>query len=526
MEKFLRLTLNRLSIILLSSMLFLSIPQQKFPFEATQTVACSETLPAIYPKLNYSTFLGGDDRGDQGRGIAVTDEGSYYVTGQTKSNDFPILNAYDSTHNGSSDAFISKFDENNLLQWSSYFGGNDSEGSLDVAVTNESSCYIIGFTRSSDFPTLKAFNNTYSGSDDAFLAKFAPNGSLLWSTFFGGSNMDFGHSIAVTTDGSCYITGETWSSNFPTKNAYTDVFGGGNTDAFVAKFAPNGSLLWSTFLGGNGNEVGYGLAVTDDGSCFATGITSSNDFPTLNGYDTSPNGDWDVFVTKFSSDGNLLWSSLLGGTGWDEGWGIAVGNDGSYYVTGYTESLNFPTQNAYSSTYDNWGDAFLTKFAENGSLLWSTFLGGNGVDRAYDVAVISNGSCYITGYTGSDNFPVLHAFDDSKAIGFDTFAAKFTSTGSLCWSSYLGGNETDKGYSIAATAEGSCYIVGRTWSAGFPTLDAYDSTASNYGDCFITKFIDTHLPSTPTIPNRAYYGFLAFIIVIPIIVIIIYKKRK
>ena len=532
-EKFLRLTLNHLGIILLISALSISTPQQKVPSKYYLPVICSETLTATYPQLNYSTFLGGEEGGENGRSIAVTDNGSFYVTGQTSSSDFPTKNAYNSNYSGEDDTIITKFSPNNSLLWSTYFGGSKTDISRDIAVADDGDCYVAGQTESSDFPTKNAYDSTFNGGYyDAFVAKFAANGSLLWSSYLGGEgDWDFGYSIAVASDDSCYVTGRTISTDFPTLNAYDSTHNGGNFDVFLAKFAANGTLLWSTFLGGNGNEGGQGLAVTSDGSCYVTGLTRSTDFPTQNAYDSTYNGGFsDVFVTKFSSEGNLLWSTLLGGIDWDDGLGIAAASDGSCYVTGFAGSPDFPTQFAYNDTFGGGGDAFLAKFTANGSLLWSTFLGGNSTDRAYDVAVTSDGSCYVTGYTGSENFPNQHAYDDSKASGYDTFVTKFSSNGSLFWSTYFGGNKTDKARSIAATNDGSCYLVGDTHSTDFPTLNAYDSILGATSDIFIVKFVDTPLPSTPSTQNstqyKILYGFLAVMATMLFVVLILYKKRK
>jgi hypothetical protein len=531
-ENFLRLSLNRLSIVLIISVIFLSIPQQNVPSKYYLPAICSETLMAIHPNLIFSTYLGGNDGGEDGRGIAITNDKSYYVSGQTSSSDFPTMNAYNSSYSGEDDTFITKFSLNNFLLWSTYFGGSKTDINQDIAVAVNGNCYVTGQTESIDFPTKNPNDSTFNGGYfDAFVAKFAANGSLLWSTYLGGGgDWDNGYSIAVASDESCYVTGETSSSDFPSQNGHDNTYNGGNFDAFVTKFAANGTLLWSTYLGGSGNDIGYGLAVTDDGSCYVTGLTRSTDYPTENAYDSTYNGGFsDIFVTKFSSEGNLLWSTLLGGTGWDEGWGIAVGKDSSCYVTGYTVSTNFPTQFSYSDTYSGGDDVFLTKFASNGSLLWSTYLGGDSVDHASDVAVTNNESCYITGYTTSNNFPTLYAYDDSKASGFDTFVTKFYSNGSLLWSTYLGGDSTDKGYGLVTAENDSCYIVGDTHSADFPTLNAYDSTLGATSDIFIVKFVDILLPYTPpTSPTShiTYHGFLAFIIVIPIIAFIYSKKRK
>ena len=330
MGKASRLILNHLIVVLLISVVFLSVDQQVLPsIEQIMLKACSEAPAVTYPYLDFSTYFGGSDGYELGLGIAATDDGSYYVTGHTASSDFPTQNAYDDTFNGGRDAFVAKFNSHGSLLWSTYLGGTNFDGGFSIAVTSDGNCYIIGTTRSNDFPTLNAYSNTLSGSDDIFLAKFSSSGSLLWSTYLGGSGEDYGYDIAVAGDGSCYVTGCTNSSDFPTQNAFDTTFNGGYIDIFVSKFSTNGSLLWSSYLGGNGNEWGYSIAVTDDGSCYVTGFKASNDFPALDAYDSTPNGDWDVFVTKFNASGSLHWSTYFGGSWWDEALGITVASDDS-----------------------------------------------------------------------------------------------------------------------------------------------------------------------------------------------------
>ncbi len=518
---------NRLSVILLICVVFFSVNQQVIPFIKQTILTAGSEAPAVtYPYLDFSTYFGGSDGGELGLGIAATDDGSYYVTGHTASSDFPTQNAFDDTFNGVRDAFVAKFNNRGSLLWSTFLGGSDFDGGFDIAVSSDGCCYIFGITRSIDFPTLNAFNSAPSGKDDTFLAKFSSSGSLLWSTYLGGSELDAGHSIAVASDGSCYVTGFTNSSDFPTQNAYDSAHNGGYIDVFISKFSTNGTLLWSSFLGGTGVDWGYGIAVNSDGSCYVTGFTGSSDFPTLYAYDPTPNGDWDVFVTKFNASGSLLWSTYLGGTYWDEALSIATAGDGSCYLTGYTVSYDFPTKYAYNSTIGGWGDAFLTKFAANGSLLWSTFLGGNGGDRGHDIAVTSGGSCYVTGETFSSNFPTKNAFNSTLSGGFDAFVTCFSSEGFLLWSTYHGGSEgSDRGHSIAVTDDGFCFVTGTTHSDDFPTQNAYDDTLGDSSDAFIVKFMDTS-------SSQPINGYLVFIAVTPIlsfmmvIGLILYKKRK
>jgi len=529
--KILRLVFNRLSVVLLISVVFLSIPQQMLPStKRTIPLAYSEALLATYPKLNFSTYFGGSGGSERGYGIAVTEDGSCYMTGQTGSSDFPTLNAYNNTFGGNRDAIVAKLTSSGSLLWSTYFGGSDLDYSNDIAVASDGSCYIMGTTQSNDFPTQNAYNSTYNGNGDTFLAKFSTSGSLLWSSYLGGSRLDVGQSIAVASDGSCYVTGYTNSSDFPAQNAYDSTFNGGYIDVFVSKFSTNGDLLWSSYLGGIGVDWGYGIAVASDGSCYVTGFTASSDFPTLDAYNPSSNGDWDVFVSKFNTGGSLLWSTFFGGALWDEALGITVAGDDSCYITGFTVSIDFPILNAFNSTYGGYGEAFVSKFAANGSLLWSTYLGGSdGGERGYDVAVTSDGSCYVTGETFSTNFPTKNAYNSTLSGGYDAFVTKFNVSGSLLWSTYLGGSEGgDYGYSLAVTEDGSCYVTGTTRSDDFPTKNAYDSTIGG-SDAFVTKFVDTPIEATqPSTVN----GFLVFIAVMPslafmlVIALILYKKRK
>jgi len=313
------------------------------------------------------------------------------------------------------------------LDFSTFLGGDDRDEGLSIAVASDGICYVTGRTSSLNFPTLYACYDSYGGgSMDAFVSKFSESGDLLWSTYLGGDLFDRGEGIAVAGDGSCYVTGITGSSNFPTLNAYNDTFGG-EYDVFVTKFSTSGTLLWSTFLGGNNSELGYSIAVASDGTCYVTGKTKSSNFPTLNAYNDTYGFAEDVFVTKFSSVGNLIWSTFVGGGDWDKGNDIALASDGSCYVAGETNSENFPTMYAYNSTFSGWDDVFVLKLSGSGTLLWSTFMGGHGWDGAYGIAVSSDDSCYIAGGTESANFPTVNAYNDSYEGPIGCYADAFVS---------------------------------------------------------------------------------------------------
>jgi len=525
--KFLQLVINRWGIVLLISMVFLSATQQVLPStEQTTPPNFSEALPATYPKLDFSTYLGGNDT-DRGNDIAVSADGSFYVTGATRSADFPILNASNNFVN-KTDAFVAKFSPIGELLWSTFLGGSNWDTCYAIAVGSDDSCYVIGSTWSNDFPTLNAYNSTFSGFHDVFITKFSSSGSLLWSTYLGGNDYDHCRGVAVANDGSCYITGSTKSSDFPTKNAHDNSYNGGlKGDAFVAKFSATGSLLWSTYLGGASWDEASGITVASDNSCYLSGFTSSNDFPTLNAYDSTIEGT-DAFVTKFSASGVIKWSTFLGGSNLDKGTGIATTSNGYCYITGFTYSSDFPTKNAFDESINGDDDVFITKFSKRGSLLWSTFLGGSASDRGNDIAVRGDDSCLVVGYTVSDDFPMLDAYNSTYGGSSDAFVGRFNSSGSLLWSTFLGGSDSDNGRGIAFASDGSCYVTGDTRSNDFPTENAYGYNLGGSNDAFVTTFDDTPIPITRPLTVTVFLVFIAVMLsaVLPVIALIVYKKQK
>jgi hypothetical protein len=462
----------------------------------------------IDPVLSYSTYLGGNDT-DSGSGIAVDRRGNIYVTGFTTSTDFPTKNALDSTLGGNLDAFVTKLNStaagDTSVVYSTYLGGNGEENGNGIAVDNRGNVYVTGITRSGDFPTTEnAFARTLGGPSDAFVSKLSAAGnSLLYSTYLGGSSgngNDFGNGIAVNNRGNVYVTGETYSTDFPIQNAYDSQLDGLN-DGFVTKLNPAASgaasLIYSTYLGGSGFDSSFGIAVDSRGNAYTTGLTFSGDFPTKNGFEQTLGGNQDAFVTKVdpaaSGDRSLAYSTYLGGGSDEFGRGIAVDLRGNAYVTGRTSSTDFPTQNAFDSSLEGSQDAFVTKLnpAASGarSLVYSTYLGGSGNgDEGYGIAVDVGDNAYIIGSTNSTNFPIKNAFDSTLSGINDAFVTKLNVTGnSLVYSTYLGGSNFDNGYGIAVDLRGNAYVVGNTTSTDFPIKNAFDSTLDGGSDGFVTK---------------------------------------
>jgi hypothetical protein len=455
----------------------------------------------IDPVLSYSTYLGGSNGDSAGQGIAVDAAGYAYVTGYTTSidlsADFPTTSgAFQETYGGGYDnAFVTKFDPTgSALVYSTYLGGDYADYGTGIAVDAAGNAYVTGYTLSTNFPTtIGAFQTNLEGGADAFVTKVAATGaSLVYSTFLGGSGSDQANGIAVDAAGNAYVTGYTLSTNFPTTIGAFQLAKGGYEDAFVTKLDPSGSaLVYSTYLGGEYEDIGWGIAVDAAGNAYVTGGTVSTDFPTtLGAFQTTLGGFRNAFVTKVAASGSdLVYSTYLGGHYSEaDGFGIALDAAGNAYVTGYTGS-DFPTTiGAFQTTWIGDADAFVTKVAATGaSLVYSTFLGGSTDDFGQGIAVDAAGNAYVAGTTLSTDFPTTFgAFQRTSGGGSDVFVTKVDAAGaSLVYSSYLGGY--DYGLGIAVDGAGHPYVTGRTGGDYPTTIGAFQPTFRGRQSAFVTK---------------------------------------
>jgi hypothetical protein len=320
---------------------------------------------------------------------------------------------------------------------------------------------------------------------------------LTYSTYLGGEYNESGNAIAVDANHCAYVTGTTYSPDFPTTVGAYDAALGGSTDAFVTKLNATGNaLVFSTYLGGNLSEDGNGIALDGNNNVYVTGTTWSTNFPTTGGaYDATLGGTYDAFVTKLNSTGaTLTYSTYLGGGSNDIGRGIAVVGT-SAFVTGYTSSTNFPTTGGvYDMVLGGGTDAFVTRFSTGGTLAYSTFLGGTGSDYGAAIAVDATYNAHVTGTTYSTNFPTtVGAFDAALGGTSDAFVTKLNSTGAaLSYSTYLGGSDVDAGNAIAINTNGNAFVTGYTYSTNFPTTaGAYDVIYNGNLDAFVTKLNGT-----------------------------------
>jgi hypothetical protein len=433
--------------------------------------------------LIYSTYLGGGSD-DVGLGIAIDAAGNPYVTGYTQSTNFPTTpGALRTSNAGLEDAFVTKLNATgDALVYSTYLGGSNLDQAMGIAVDGSGNAYLAGLTFSTDFPTTPGAYSRQCGTDgtcnsgvaDAFVSELNASGSaLVYSTYLGGSNQDQGRAVAVDSAGKIYLTGFTFSPDFPvTPNALDGSCGSdghcnsGVADAFVSKLDPAqsgaASLVYSTYLGGSGTDNGLGIAVDSAGKAYVTGLTTSTDFPTTPGaYATTCKscsaGFNDAFVSKIdaqqSGPASLLYSTYLGGSGNDQGNAIAVDAAGNAYVAGATDSTDFPTVDPAQAANAGATDAFVTEMAAAGNaLVTSSYLGGAAIDVGLGIAVDKASNIYVTGQTYSNNFPVVHSLPPPNNMlqgASDAFVAKIgaasgvlLSPGSLSFGNQLVGTNS------------------------------------------------------------------------------------
>lgn len=468
----------------------------------------------IIDPLLYSTYIGGN-HDDVGTSLTIDSSNNVYVTGWTSSINYDTtLGAFQTVKDGGNyDAFVSKLNSTGTsLLYSTYIGGNEDDVSNCIKVDELGNAYIVGNTTSFDFDvTSNAIQTTkagFFGSYDTFVCKLNSTGtSLLYSTYLGGTDWDFGNSIVIDSMHNAYITGLSNSTDFQTTSeVFQTVNAGGNGDVFVSKLNSTGTaLIYSTFIGGLGSEGGTTIALDSSNNVYVTGSTDSIDFDITNGaYQTVNSGGKDAFVSKLNTSGsNLIFSTLIGGLGNDIGSSIAIDSSKNAYITGTTNSIDYDVTSGAFQTANIGGknDVFVTKINNIGtSLIYSTLIGGNNDDNGISIILDQMENAYITGVTNSNDFDVAPGAVQTTITGIkkEVFATKINNNGtSLLYSTYIGGNGDDGGNSIVIDSTNNAYITGYTASSNFDiTAGVFQTTKfGSSTDAFVTKICMNEIPS-------------------------------
>jgi uncharacterized protein (TIGR03437 family) len=458
----------------------------------------------IDPLLLYAGYLGGSGT-DVIQAVDVDANGNVIVAGYTTSTDFPALNEEQSSNRGNSDGFVTKFNPTGAtLLYSTYFGGAGADEFSAIAIDSTGSVWLAGDTNSANFPLATPLQFSIGSGYDAVLSRLNSVGLLQFSTYYGGNGDDFARAVAVDSTG-VYLAGDTFSTNLPIGISAQTSYGGGTPaqcpvtgsgqplggDVFVLKLDSSGtSRIYATYLGGSGCEAGRGIAVDGAGNAYVTGATNSPNFPTvgplqasLGGGSCTPFGGGaaypcpDAFVAKLNSNGGaLLYSTYLGGSGLDDAAAIALDSAGEAFVIGDTQSSNFPLLNPLQSSRMGTQDSFVSKINGTGSgLVYSTYFGGNNVDYGRAIKVDSTGRAFIAGFTSSSDLPLVSAIQSSLAGSFDLFVATFNPLGTALHFSTYYGSP-DEDQAHGLVLDGS----GNTWVVGHTQSSVFPTRGAPY----------------------------------------------
>jgi|GEM_PF-1620554 len=465
--------------------------------------------PGTDPSVIRMQYIGAHPRRDEGRGIMLRhaageiSDDAPFVYQQTGDGAQQARDAWWTLEHGILGFHVATWDRDRpliidpFLQWSTFLGGTLSDYARDVALGEDGSMYLCGYTAGADFPvTPGAMQSASRGNFEVFISAFSRERKLLWSTYYGGSGSEENPQIAISGDGELFVAGSTSSTDLPVSVDAMQPRSGGRYDVFLLALDKTGARRWATYFGGSYTDECGDITVAKSGSICIAGGTYSTNFPvTPDALQTSNAGDYDMFAARFSSDGTRQWASYIGGWSMDYASGIAVDDGGDLYLAGRTESTNLPgvDQGRQSSYGGGSFDAFVLRIsAKQRSILWATYLGGEKEDGAERIAIGADGAVIVTGYTASERFPLAGSNRLSRLGGLiDGFLSSLDANGQLQWSSYLGGTEVDKITGLSVDIFGNIMVSGFTGSANFPlTGTGFQKEKAGGYDLFLSQFAD------------------------------------
>ncbi len=452
----------------------------------------------------WGTFYGGTDSEIAGK--AITDSaGNTFVIGTTQSaTEIASPNAFDPFLDEPKKAFLAKFDTNGKLVWATYYGDGPATEGMDLGLDGLGNIYVIGTVAcpSVNLATLDAHDKFCQGANDMFLARFNPQGKRVWGTYFGGTDSDSGVAVSVTSIGYVFVTGHTSSTQglVPIPNRDTS-YGGGDSDAVIAKFTPRGTLMWARYLGGPGIDLGFDIACEEaslTAQCYVTGSTESATgiASDMNVYDPELSGGRDSFLAKVDGvSGQTLWSTYYGGNGSDIGKSVAA-RGSSVFIGGDTSSSDaMSTENAHDENLSGEIDMFLARFTPDGWRQVGTYYGQiGGQNELRDLAIDLNSNIYVLGETATpmlEDLATPNAYDTQRDGPTDAVVAKFNQVLTRLWSTYYGGSEyenTSFTGGVTVGTDGHVHVFGGSTSPDALATPGAHKIFNPGNDVFLAEF--------------------------------------
>jgi hypothetical protein len=465
----------------------------------------------------WGTYYGGTDS-EQTYNTKIDKWGNVYFGGITNSTTNIAFGGHQNSNANVSKGFLVKFNNCGERLWATYYGGDDGSSGRSISCDENGNVYLCGGTASTSDITYNGHQNSYAGSNDAYLVKFNPKGVRLWATYYGGNKADEAWSVSTDHQNNVYITGNTYSTTQIAhngfKNTLNNYYAFNVSEAFLVKFDSNGVRQWATYYGGNFGADGRDCAADSNGNVYLLGNTQSSSLITYNGFQNikgNNNAQEDAYLVKFDRDGARQWATYYGSDSADYASSVKVDKLGNVYMAGVTNSSNFSTSNAHQAVIGGKNDAYLVKFNTNGNRLWATLYGGNKDDYGYDIDFDKENNVYLSGMASSANGISFNGYQNSLGGKSDAFAVKFDQNGVRQWATYYGGVGDESPSFIAIDTFGAVYIGGNTDSSTNLGYNGFKNsfTPSFSEDAFLAKLYHSPTSNSPTITIQSSNGDFA-----------------
>lgn len=448
-----------------------------------------KTLPIVIdPNRVWATYYGGSFT-EQGARCNVDINNNVYLTGSTSSTEDIAFGGHQNSYNALEDLFLVKFDKHGNRLWATYYGGDDQEWLSKTTTDKSGNVYLCGATLSTNNIAFNGHQNTLSGGYDALLAKFTPNGNLLWATYYGGNSSEIGVDCVTDNNNNVYLGGETKSTNNIAFLGHQNSYGGGINEGYLAKFDSTGVRQWASYYGGNGDVRARGINTDSENNVYLSGLTENIPNIATNGHqNTYGGGAYDAFLVKFNGNGVRQWATFYGGSLNDNGYNCKTDQDNNVYLVGRTNSTNNIASNGFQNTLGGTFDSFLAKFNSSGQRQWATYYGGGENEASYSCAFDNNGKIYLSGFTFSENNIAFNGHQNTLGGDRDAFLAKFDASGARLWATYYGGEFMEIGTECSVDSDNNVYLSGRTQSSNNIAFNGHQNGFGGNMDAYLVKF--------------------------------------